>query len=303
MSKKRAICPYANAHGLFYANTVLKFALYLSALLSLLAALLAPAFLLHASIPFWQAAGIRSIWGGEWHPYEHLYGLMPAIVGTAWAMLIALIIAVPGAIAAAIAASEMLPQALAEHARIGMQALAGIPSIVYGLIGLWVLLPLLQSTFDMLTGHSLLAAGLMLALMILPTIMLMSMDALQRISGEQREAGLSLGLDWPQQLSRILLPQAWPGIRSGILLALGRALGETMAVMLVVGSMDRLPQPIYNILEPAQTLTSRIGREIGEAAFGSVHFSALMATGLMLALMGLGASLLANHNADFSRQA
>jgi len=245
-------------------------------------------------MPFWQAAGISSLWGSEWYPYEHLYGLLPAIIGTAWAILIALAIAIPCAVAAAIAASEMLPPALAEKARIGMEVLAGIPSIVYGLIGLWVLLPLLQASFDLLTGHSLMAAGLMLSLMILPTIMLMTMDALQRVNAEQREAGLSLGLDWTAQLLRVLLPAAWPGMRSGILLGLGRALGETMAVMLVVGSMDRVPEPIYNVLQPAQTLTSRIGREIGEAAFGSVHFSSLMAAGLILAAIGLSISMLAH---------
>ncbi len=273
---------------------MLKPGLGLAILLMLLAAVAVPVFLLQASIPFWQAAGISSIWSSEWYPYEQLYGLLPAIIGTSWAILISLAIAIPCSVAAAIAASEMLPPMLAEKARIGMEVLAGIPSIVYGLIGLWVLLPLLQSSLDLLTGHSLLAAGLMLALMILPTIMLMTMDALQQVPADQREAGLSLGLDWTAQLTRILLPAAWPGIRSGILLSLGRALGETMAVMLVVGSMDRLPQPVYNILQPAQTLTSRIGREIGEAAFGSIHFSSLMAAGLMLAIMGLSISLLAN---------
>ncbi len=271
---------------------LLKFSLYACALLVLVSALSVPVFLLHASMPFWQAAGISSIWGREWYPYEHLYGLLPAITGTLWSIFIALLIAIPCGICAAITASELLPRHLAEKARIGMEVLAGIPSIVYGLIGLWVLLPFLQAVFDMLTGHSLLAAGLMLSLMILPTIMLMSMDALQQVTREQREAGQSLGLDWSTQLTRVLMPQAWPGMRSGILLALGRALGETMAVMLVVGSLDRLPQPFYNILQPAQTLTSRIGREIGEAAFGSIHFSALMAAGLMLAMMGLTISLL-----------
>jgi len=272
----------------------LRYYTYLSALLLLLTGLALPLSLLQSTLPFWQSAGVSTLWGSEWYPYEELYGLLPAIVGTAWSILIALLIAIPCAVAAAITASEIASSRVAAQARIGMEMLAGIPSIVYGLIGLWILLPLLQSTFHLLTGHSLLAAGLMLALMILPTMMLMSMDALMRITYEQREAGLSLGLNWSAMLTRILLPQAWPGIRSGILLAVGRALGETMAVMLVVGSMDRLPQPIYNILQPAQTLTSRIGREIGESAFGSIHFSALMAAGLILALTAFSISLLAN---------
>jgi len=250
-------------------------------------------FLFSASWPFWQSQGIATIWATQWYPYETLYGLLPAIIGTAWAMLIAMLIAVPCGLAAAIVGHEILPQSWQHWLRLGMEILAGIPSVVYGLIGLWVLLPWLQQSFDLLTGHSLLAAGMMLALMILPTIMVMTQDAFHGVSHEQRQASMSLGMDWNQRLYRVLLPQALPGIRSGVLLGLGRALGETMAVMLVVGSIDRIPEPIYNILQPAQTLTSRIGREMGEAAFGSLHFSALLACGLVLALCATTLSFLA----------
>jgi len=182
--------------------------------------------------------------------------------------------------------------------RTGMELLAGIPSVVYGLLGLWILLPLLQSSLHLLTGHNLLAAGLLLSVMVLPTIMVMTQDALCEVSSHQRDTAASLGMGWSARLWRVLLPQAWPGIRSGILLALGRALGETMAVMLVVGSMDRIPDPWYNLLAPAQTLTSRIGREIGESAFGSMHFSALMACGLLLALITITISMLAHIRTD-----
>jgi len=252
-------------------------------------------FLWDASWSFWHAFGIASLWGEEWYPFESLFGFLPAIVGSLWVLIIAMGIAIPCGLAAAIVSSEILPKAWQAWGRLSMEILAGIPSVVYGLIGLWILLPWLQEFLDLLTGHSLLAAGLMLSMMILPTIMVMSLDALRLVPKEQREAGENLGLDWEQRLYRILLPQAWPGIRSGILLALGRALGETMAVMLVVGSMDRLPQPLYNILEPAQTLTSRIGREMGEASFGSMHFSALIACGLILAIFASALSFLAQH--------
>jgi len=252
-------------------------------------------FLWHSAWPYWQTFGVAQLWASEWYPYESLYGLLPAIVGTTWAMIIAMSIAIPCGLAAAIVGSEILPKAWQSWVRLSMEMLAGIPSVVYGLIGLWLLLPWLQQSFDLLTGHSLLAAGMILSLMILPTIMVMSQDALRLIPIDQREAAMNLGMNWNQRLLRVLLPQAWPGIRSGILLALGRALGETMAVMLVVGSMDRVPEPIYNILEPAQTLTSRIGREMGEAAFGSMHFSALMACGLVLAVIAICLSLLAHR--------
>ncbi len=248
-------------------------------------------FLWDNSWLFFQQFGIQTLWLDEWYPYEHLYGFLPAIAGTAWALWIALIIAIPCGLAAAIVSSEIVSSTWQAWIRLSMEVLAGIPSVVYGLIGLWLLLPTLQSQLNLLTGHSLLAAGLILSLMILPTIMLMAQDALQGVASEQREAAKLLGLNWNQQLWRILLPQAWSGIRSGILLAVGRGLGETMAVMLVVGSLDKMPEPFYNILEPAQTLTSRIGREMGEAAFGSLHFSALMACGLILAIVAVFFSL------------
>ncbi len=253
-------------------------------------------FLVHASWDFWQHNGLSNTVATQWYPYESLFGLLPAIVGTIWGVIIAMSIAIPCGLAAAIVSSEILPSAWQDWSRLSMEILAGIPSIVYGLLGLWLLLPWLHQHFNLLTGHSLLAAGIILSLMILPTIMLLAQDALHAVSKEQREAAINLGLNWNQRLCRVLLPQAWFGIRSALLLALGRALGETMAVMLVVGSLDRLPQPFYNILEPAQTLTSRIGREIGEASFGSIHFSALMACGLLLALSAILLSLFAQRN-------
>jgi len=256
-------------------------------------------FLLAQSWPYWHQYGAGMLFSGEWYPYERLFGLAPAIIGSFWAALIALTIAIPAGIAAAVLSTEILSGTWRGGLRTGMELLAGIPSIVYGLLGLWVLLPFLQSALDLLTGHNLLAAGLLLAVMILPTIMVMAQDALHEVSGTQREAAASLGLDWNGRLWRVLLPQAWPGIRSGVLLALGRALGETMAVMLVVGSMDRIPDPWYNLLAPAQTLTSRIGREIGEATFGSMHFSALMACGLLLATITVTTSLLARMQSGF----
>ncbi len=253
-------------------------------------ALAVPGFLLWASAPFWRFAGVAALWQSEWFPHEQRFGLLPAILGSFLAAATALMIAVPGGIAAALVSTEMLPRPLRRFVRTVLEVFAAIPSVVYGLLGIWLLLPALAGWFGLLTGHSLLAAGLILSLMVLPTITALSEAALGAIPNEQRETALALGLDWPQLLCRVLLPQAWPGIRSSILLALGRTLGETMAVMLVVGSLDRLPQPWWNLLQPAQTLTSRIGREIGEAAWGSLHFSALMGCATLL---GVGGAMIA----------
>jgi len=258
-------------------------------------------FLLQQSWPFWQQYGLSAITATDWYPYEKLFGLADAVIGSLWAALIALLIALPTGVAAAVMSTEIFSGASRAWLRGAMELLAGIPSVVYGLLGLWLLLPFLQSQFHLLTGHSLLAAGLLLSLMVLPTIMVMAQDALVGVSVDQRDAATALGMDWNSRLWRVLLPQAWPGIRAGALLALGRALGETMAVMLVVGSINHLPDPWYNLLQPAQTLTARIGREIGNASFGSMHFSALIACGLLLALLTIVISLLADSRQQPSR--
>ncbi len=265
---------------------MLRIWLYASNLLTLLVVLVMTGFLVHTSLPFWRAFGIASLLDPDWYPYEDNFGLLAAWVGSAWAAFLALAVALPSGLAAALVSAELLPRRWRLGLRILMELLAAVPSVVYGLVGLWLLLPSLQRWFDLPTGHSLLAAGLLLALMIVPTFTALAEDAIAAVPPQQREAALALGLSWPALVGRVVLPQAWPGLRSATILSLNRALGETMAVMLVVGSIDRLPTPWWNLLQPAQTLTSRIGREIGEAVFGSMHFSALMACAFLLAVSG-----------------
>ncbi|MBL1259681.1 MAG: phosphate ABC transporter permease subunit PstC [Thiotrichaceae bacterium] len=271
---------------------MLRWWLSTSALLSSLMIVLVLGFLLQSSWPLIQQQGIAFIIGDEWYPFESLYGMLPALMGTVWAVTLALLIALPCGVAAAIFCAELLPAQLRGAMRFSMELMAGVPSVVYGLLGMWVLLPLLESQLELLTGRTLLAAGLLLALMILPTIMVLSEDAIRAVRQSQREAAKSLGIGWDATLWRVLLPQAWPGIRVATLLATGRAMGETVAVMLVVGSIDRIPDPFYNFLQPAQTLTSRIGREMAEASIGSLHWAALLFCGLLLALIAMGLSFM-----------
>ncbi len=274
---------------------MLRFWLTGSALVSGFAILIVLGFLLQASWPLLQHQGLAFLSEPEWYPYEELYGLAPVLLGSFWSIGLALLLAVPMGLSAAILAAELMPRQGRSLVRFSMELMAGIPSVVYGLLGLWILLPLLENQFDLLTGRSLLAAGLLLAVMILPTLMVFSEEAILSVACEQREAALNLGLDWTAQLWQVVLPQAWPGIRVAILLAMGRAMGETVAVMLVVGSLDRVPDPLYNLLQPAQTLTSRIGREMAEASVGSVHWAALIMCGLVLALAAITVSLIAQR--------
>jgi len=256
-------------------------------LLCAVSLLLIVAFLLYASSPIFAAQGLSFVVEKEWYPYEALFGLLPVLVGSLLSVGVAIVLALPLGVAAALFNLEIIPKAAQSWLRLLMELMAGIPSVVYGLLGLWLLVPLLESQLNLLTGRTLFTAALLLAIMALPTIMVLSEDALRRVSREQRENAVTLGLNWWQQVWRILLPQAWPGIRLATLLALGRALGETVAVMLVVGSIDRIPEPFYNLLLPAQTFTSRIGREMGEAEIDSLHWAALMSSGLALMLISL----------------
>lgn len=145
----------------------------------------------------------------------------------------------------------------------------------------------MEKLFDLQSGRTILTAGLLLAIMVLPTIIALSDEALHNVPQKYREAAGSLGLTRYEIVKSAVLPAARSDILGAVLLALGRALGETMAVMLVIGSIDKIPRSLFNFLAPGQTITSKLGREIAETAFGSLHFSAMICMGLILLVIGL----------------
>ena len=185
-------------------------------------------------------------------------------------------------LAVVIKASEILPAKARFFVKSLLELLAGIPSIVYGLIGVAFFSIWVQEVFDLQSGRTILTAGVLLAIMVLPTIITLTDDALHNVPNNYREAAKGLGLYKYEVVKDTLLPIAKPDIIGAVLLAFGRALGETMAVMLLIGSIDKIPKPFYNWLSPGQTITSKLGREIAETSFGSVHFSAMIFMGLLL---------------------
>jgi len=223
----------------------------------------------------------------EWNPSAGIFGIVPMIVGSLFVMLIALALAVPTGIFAAIYIAETRSDRLKRLIRSALEILAGIPSIVYGLIGVAYLSVWVADIFALQTGRLILTAGILLAVMILPTILSLTEDAISNVSIRYKENARALGLYRHEVIKEAILPQAKSAIAGAVLLALGRALGETMAVMLVIGSIDRLPQPIYNALSSGQTITSKLGREVGESAFGSTHFSVLVFMSLLLVILSL----------------
>ena len=223
----------------------------------------------------------------EWNPAEGVFGIVPMIVGSFLVMVIALALAVPTGILAAIYIAETRSESVKRMALSSLEILAGIPSIVYGLIGVAFLSVWIADIFNMQTGRLILTAGILLAVMILPTILSLTEDAISNVPDQYKENAHALGLYRYEVIKEAILPQAKADITGAVLLSLGRALGETMAVMLVIGSIDRLPDPIYNVLSSGQTITSKLGREVGESAFGSTHFSVLVFMSLILVALSL----------------
>lgn len=233
-------------------------------LLSTMTVIIIFAFLMMDSYPLFSSIGLNFFIDKEWHPSDGTYGALPMIYGTMIVTLLSLIFSLPVATGSAVFISEFLPERLRVWVKGCMELLAGIPSIVYGLVGIAILNEIVKSTFTLNDGSSILTASILLGIMILPTIMTISEDAIHNVPAEYREASLGLGLTKIEAVTSAVIPMAMPGILSAILLGIGRAMGETMAVMLVIGSIDRLPSPFYNILSPSQTMTSKLGREAAE---------------------------------------
>ena len=246
----------------------------------------------------WSAVSANgwSLLSFKWNPPTQQFGILTMLYGTILVTSIALFLAIPLGIFTAFFTSEILPSKYRILVKSMLELLAGIPSIIYGLIGVAFLSIWVQNVFDLQTGRTFLTAGVLLAIMILPTVITLTDDALQNVPDKYREAALGLGLYKYEVVKYALLPIAKRNIVGAILLAFGRAMGETMAVMLVIGSLDKIPQPFYNVLSSGQTITSKLGREISESSFGSVHFSAMIFMGLLLLSIVMVLTIVAQRN-------
>ncbi|WP_107080149.1 phosphate ABC transporter permease subunit PstC [Streptomyces sp. NBRC 109706] len=225
---------------------------------------------------------------GTWSPTHAAFGGLAMIYGSGIVCLMALALAVPVSWAAAIALNEYLPLRLARPLRTSVELLAAVPSIVYGLIGIMAIRPLVSTLGAVPGGDSLLAAAIVLAVMITPTVIAVSVDALKAVPDRYRESAYALGLTRQEVVRSAVLPRARPAMRTGVLLGLARALGEAIAVYLVIGRADgRLPTTpgefFDSLFQPGQTLTTKLaGPESMLAGTSGPHFAALCALGVVL---------------------
>ncbi len=251
--------------------------LLLAAISSVIIILLIIGFVVGEGLPALQFTGfINFIFGMNWNPAYNLYGVFPMIVGSLGITALALLFAVPLSILGAMFLAEVAPRAMRRILRPTIQTLAGIPSVIYGFFGLVVLVPFMRIHFGG-SGFSMLTASIILTVMVLPTILTISEDALRSIPLEYKEASLALGATHWQTIKNVIFPAAIPGVITAIILGMGRAIGETMAVIMVAGNVPVIPG---SILDPVRALTSNIALEMGYAV--GIHYNALFATGIVL---------------------
>ncbi|WP_440896846.1 phosphate ABC transporter permease subunit PstC [Amphibacillus sp. Q70] len=271
---------------------MVKVILLVMALISVLSLGLIGYFIFQEGLPFMLKYGVGDfIFGMEWDPLNQLYGIFPMIVGTVVVTILALLLGAPIGIAVAIFLTKIAPAKVARVIRPTIDLLAGIPSVVYGLFGMVVIRALLRHLAhgplsDYLpanyqTGYSVLAGSIILAIMILPTIITISSDAIHAVPSEYDEAALGLGASKWQSIATVVVPAAKSGIISSIVLGIGRALGETMAIIMVVGNTVAIPEfGLRGMFAPVRTLTGNVALEMGYA--GPEHRQALFATGIIL---------------------
>lgn len=250
--------------------------LLFTACIAVLAVLLITIFIFKEGLPVIKHGVFSFIFGREWLPNEGIFGIFPMIIGSFGVTIGALLLGVPLGLACAVFLAELAPPKAAQIIRPAIELLAGIPSVVYGFFGLLMITPFIRD-FIGGPGLSLLAGAVILAIMILPTIISISEDAIRAVPKEYKEGSLALGATNWQTIKNVILPAASSGIMAALVLGMGRAIGETMAVIMVTGNTVSMPD---SILAPVRTLTGNIAIEMSYAA--DDHRQALFATGIVL---------------------
>jgi len=233
--------------------------------------------------------GIKNfLFGMDWYPSEKSFGILPMIVGSIEVTAGALIVGIPLGLACSVCLTEFSSKRIRQILKPVIELLAGIPSVVYGFIGVVILVPFIRDNFGG-PGLSVLAASIVLGIMILPTIISISIDSLLAVPVTYREGSIALGATKWQTTVMVMLPAARSGIITSIILGMGRAIGETMAVIMIAGNAINIP---HSILDPVRTLTSNIALEVGYAT--GEHRQALFATGVVLFIIIMILNVIAN---------
>lgn len=251
--------------------------------------------LITQGLPVFKFVSIKDfLFGIKWYPTseEPEFGILSMIYASFLITSGALILATPLSVMSALYISEVAPTWLKEVLKPIIELLAGIPSVVYGLFGALFVAPLVQRLFNLPTGLTAFSAALVLGIMILPTITSIVEDALSAIPKEYSEAALALGATKWETMIKIILPAASSGITTGVILGLGRAIGETMAVLMVAGGSAQIA---FSLFKPVRPMTATIAAEMAETVMGSEHYHALFAIAIVLFVMTILFNIIAEH--------
>ncbi|MHB1355989.1 MAG: phosphate ABC transporter permease subunit PstC [Anaerolineae bacterium] len=250
-------------------------------------------FLLREGIPALFEVPLGNLFGTRWYPTYALFGTLPLILGSLVVTITSIVIALPLGIATAVFIREAAPSWAREILKPMIEVLAGIPSVVLGFFGMTLLAPAIRELFGFPTGLSAFSGALILAYMALPTIISVAEDALDAVPKSLRDAGLAMGATKWQTTWRVVVPAARSGILTAVMLGMGRAIGETMAVMMITGNAARMPLSLDSLFRPIRTMTATIAAEMGEVAQGSTHYHVLFGVGIILFILTFAINLMA----------
>jgi phosphate transport system permease protein len=250
-------------------------------------------FLLREGLPALGETPFSNLLGTRWYPIENLYGIWPLIGGSLIVTIGAMLIALPLGIGTAIFIAEVAPPWVNNLLKPLIEITAGIPSVVLGFIGIQLLVPGLRRIFDLPTGLTALTGAILLGLIAIPTIVSIAEDAFNTVPVGYRQAALALGATRWQTIWGVTLPAARSGVLTALMLGVGRAIGETMAVMMVTGNAPVMPA-LNALVRPARTMTATIASEMGEVANGSQHYHVLFFIGIVLFVLSLIVNVLAS---------
>jgi phosphate transport system permease protein len=250
-------------------------------------------FLLREGVPLFVEVPPGSLFSTRWYPTFDRFGMLPLILGSALVTVTAILIALPLGVVTAVFVREVAPNWVREVLKPTIEVLAGIPSVVLGFFGMTLVAPLVRETLGVPTGLTAFSGALLLAYMALPTIITVAEDALDAVPKSYRDAGLAMGATQWQTIWRVVVPAARSGIVTAVMLGIGRAIGETMAVMMVTGNAARMPVTLDSVFRPVRTMTATIAAEMGEVAQGSTHYHALFGIGIILFVVTFAINLAA----------
>jgi len=242
-------------------------------------------FLLREGVSIFFEVPPGELFGTRWYPTFDLFGTLPLILGSVMVTVTAIVIALPLGVATAVFVREIAPSWAREILKPMIEVLSGIPSVVLGFFGMTLIAPFIREKLGAPTGLTAFTGALLLAYMALPTIISVAEDALDSVPKSYRDAGLAMGATQWQTIWRVVVPAARSGILTAVMLGMGRAIGETMAVMMVTGNAARMPLTLDSLFRPARTMTATIAAEMGEVAQGSTHYHALFGIGIVLFIL------------------